>query len=493
MAVSEMTESLQRVGEQPLELSVEERNLLSVAYGSTAGCRRAAWRIITSIEQKENLKADDAKHSPKIVLQDRILQGTVEQILDVLVLEKAERLVEAPKTIPQDRIQQHTVEHITADTPVPQDAEEPAEFFKAFSQDRVQLRFRGQIIEKSAIPLAEKIVELPVIQTEEKTRQGVNVCVQHVVNAVEVEKHIIKEKINQETKRIEIPPLQFMDKAIDIPVVAQRQVPQVHVVKKTVEDPQFEIVEKTVENPETVPQMQVVEKTTGIPQLQVADKMVDVPAVFVVLVTQVQVVGKTVQISQLPLVEKIAAEIRTALGTQTSENLNGEFDAGHDEKSGQVDVERVRQHRGAAAWQRQPRSIKQQPTVQTAQEKEREIERRGVRGEKKKRGHVEKEKGQGERERGERGKREEETGEERKEVQEETENEVEKDVTGWTEVTRNKRKKMVQIFVKVDGMKTAAMEVSPEDKVKKILNIVSKSDRDVYVTSGGRILKGVTS
>ena len=56
--------------------------------------------------------------------------------------------------------------------------------------------------------------------------------------------------------------MQFMDKAFDIPVVAQREVPQVHVVKKTVEDPQFEMVHKTVENPETVPQMQVVEKTT---------------------------------------------------------------------------------------------------------------------------------------------------------------------------------------------------------------------------------------
>ena len=105
------------------------------------------------------------------------------------------------------------------------------------------------------------------------------------------------------------------------------------------------------------------------------------------------------------------------------------------------------------------------------------------------RGQVEKEKGQGEKERGERGK-EEETGERGKEVQEETDNEVEKDVTGWTEVTRNKRKKMVQIFVKVDGMKTVAMEVSPEDKIQKILNIVCESDRDVYVTSGGRILKG---
>ena len=50
-------------------------------------------------------------------------------------------------------------------------------------------------------------------------------------------------------------------------------------------------------------------------------------------------------------------------------------------------------------------------------------------------------------------------------------------MTGWTEVTRNKRKKVVQIFVKVDGMKTVAMEVSPEDKVQKILNTVSGSER----------------
>ena len=48
---------------------------------------------------------------------------------------------------------------------------------------------------------------------------------------------------------------------------------------------------------------------------------------------------------------------------------------------------------------------------------------------------------------------------------------------------------MVQMFVKMDGMKTVVMEVSPEDKVQKILNTVSGSDRDVYVTSGGRILR----
>ena len=38
---------------------------------------------------------------------------------------------------------------------------------------------------------------------------------------------------------------------IDVPVVLVMPVPQVRVVRKTVEELQFEIVEKTVENPET--------------------------------------------------------------------------------------------------------------------------------------------------------------------------------------------------------------------------------------------------
>lgn len=49
----EMLESMKSVAAYDTELTVEERNLLSVAYKNVIGARRASWRIISSIESKE--------------------------------------------------------------------------------------------------------------------------------------------------------------------------------------------------------------------------------------------------------------------------------------------------------------------------------------------------------------------------------------------------------------------------------------------------------
>ena len=52
---------MKTVASLDVELTVEERNLLSVAYKNVIGARRASWRIISSIEQKEENKAAEDK------------------------------------------------------------------------------------------------------------------------------------------------------------------------------------------------------------------------------------------------------------------------------------------------------------------------------------------------------------------------------------------------------------------------------------------------
>lgn len=56
-----MVEAMKKVAKLDVELTVEERNLLSVAYKNVIGARRASWRIISSIEQKEETKGGDEK------------------------------------------------------------------------------------------------------------------------------------------------------------------------------------------------------------------------------------------------------------------------------------------------------------------------------------------------------------------------------------------------------------------------------------------------
>nr|KAJ0191683.1 hypothetical protein LSAT_V11C800407580 [Lactuca sativa] len=56
----EMVESMKSVAKLNVELTVEERNLLSVGYKNVIGARRASWRIMSSIEQKEESKGNES-------------------------------------------------------------------------------------------------------------------------------------------------------------------------------------------------------------------------------------------------------------------------------------------------------------------------------------------------------------------------------------------------------------------------------------------------
>ena len=61
MIYVEMVDFMKNVARLGVELSVEERNLLSVAYKNVIGAQRSAWRIISSIEQKEENKGESNK------------------------------------------------------------------------------------------------------------------------------------------------------------------------------------------------------------------------------------------------------------------------------------------------------------------------------------------------------------------------------------------------------------------------------------------------
>ncbi|KAI5661849.1 hypothetical protein M9H77_21172 [Catharanthus roseus] len=56
----EMVDAMKSVATMDVELSVEERNLLSVGYKNVIGARRASWRILSSIEQKEESRGNDS-------------------------------------------------------------------------------------------------------------------------------------------------------------------------------------------------------------------------------------------------------------------------------------------------------------------------------------------------------------------------------------------------------------------------------------------------
>ncbi|KAG8632930.1 14-3-3 protein 7 isoform X1 [Manihot esculenta] len=65
----EMVEAMKKVAKLDVELTVEERNLVSVGYKNVIGARRASWRILSSIEQKEEAKGNE--HNVKRIKEYR--------------------------------------------------------------------------------------------------------------------------------------------------------------------------------------------------------------------------------------------------------------------------------------------------------------------------------------------------------------------------------------------------------------------------------------
>merc|ERR1712203_419344 len=92
---AKMANHMEQVGKMPDELSVEERNLLSVAYKNAVGSRRAAWRIIMSVQQKESTKGNEeqakfaTEYCKKVEAELQKICDTILGLLDGNLIGKA--------------------------------------------------------------------------------------------------------------------------------------------------------------------------------------------------------------------------------------------------------------------------------------------------------------------------------------------------------------------------------------------------------------------
>ncbi|SCV72501.1 BQ2448_4038 [Microbotryum intermedium] len=85
--MAKLAEQAERYDELDSELSIEERNLLSVAYKNVIGARRASWRIVSSIEGKEEAKGNTTQVAAIKAYREKIegeLANICEDILKVL-------------------------------------------------------------------------------------------------------------------------------------------------------------------------------------------------------------------------------------------------------------------------------------------------------------------------------------------------------------------------------------------------------------------------
>lgn len=80
----DMAAAMKSVTETGVELSNEERNLLSVAYKNVVGARRSSWRVISSIEQKT--EGSERKQQMAKEYREKVEKELREICYDVLVI-----------------------------------------------------------------------------------------------------------------------------------------------------------------------------------------------------------------------------------------------------------------------------------------------------------------------------------------------------------------------------------------------------------------------
>ena len=98
----DMLTYIKKVLEFNEDLSVEDRNLLSVAYKNSVGTRRTAWRVLSSIETKEEAK--NSTFLPLLREYKAKIEGELDQICDEIIKLLDDKLIKSSKGNSQSEV-----------------------------------------------------------------------------------------------------------------------------------------------------------------------------------------------------------------------------------------------------------------------------------------------------------------------------------------------------------------------------------------------------
>ena len=216
-------------------------------------------------------------------------------------------------------------------------------------------------------------------------------------------------------KAMEVPLLEFTDKVVNIPVLAQGQISR-ETVQKSTEIPQLrycdQVVDVTVQLVAQVPRVLVVEKTTEIPQFWAAEllkfntsKPGDEEISFKEYVNRMKERQNDIShITDESIAAVSSSSFRENLRRKCYEVLYiadpvdefavqqpKECDGTKPKSTMREDLEAdIAKHTGAVAWKRQPHSIKQQATKQHNYHRKQQQQQAGPERRRKGRGREEK-------------------------------------------------------------------------------------------------------
>ena len=98
----DMLHYIKKVLEFNEELSVEDRNLLSVAYKNSVGTRRTAWRVLSSIETKEEAK--NSHFLPLLRDYKAKIEHELDHICDEIIKLLQDKLIKSAKGNAQSEV-----------------------------------------------------------------------------------------------------------------------------------------------------------------------------------------------------------------------------------------------------------------------------------------------------------------------------------------------------------------------------------------------------